>query len=236
MHGIYCHRYYMKNREQVNDKTRERMRRLRASDVTVRPEVLVARLEARRAAAKAYREKNQWKLKMKARAARAAAAEERRQASTKNAKTSRRRQGETRRAATQRLSTFRVSFVYPCVLLIDHFWVCYERMAEPFLIEVSTTDCTPSQQTLAEPSDADSNIQGLTDVEHASNRACVEKAALRCEDDLRLRRQLHCYNSLSAAWERYEVYLFLGALRLAMVLQIAHDQGIDLGGVAVDIP
>ncbi|KAJ7462281.1 hypothetical protein B0H11DRAFT_2241421 [Mycena galericulata] len=80
MHGIYCHRYFTKNREQVNDKTRERMRRLRASDVTVPPEVLQARLEARRASAKAYREKNQWKLKMKARATRASAAEGRRQA------------------------------------------------------------------------------------------------------------------------------------------------------------
>ncbi|KAJ7432989.1 hypothetical protein B0H11DRAFT_2248631 [Mycena galericulata] len=95
MHGIYCHRYYSKwvaascvslplskphtrNREELNDKTRERMRRLRASDTTVPPEVLAARLEARRAAARRYREKNQWKLKMKAREARAAAAEERR--------------------------------------------------------------------------------------------------------------------------------------------------------------
>ncbi|KAJ7429238.1 hypothetical protein B0H11DRAFT_2266479 [Mycena galericulata] len=79
MHGIYCHRYYTKNRKEVNEKTRERMRRLRASDNTIPPEVLLARLEARRASARGYRERNQWKLKMKARAARAVAAEERRQ-------------------------------------------------------------------------------------------------------------------------------------------------------------
>ncbi|KAJ7435841.1 hypothetical protein B0H11DRAFT_2256788 [Mycena galericulata] len=78
MHGIYCHRYYTKNREKVNEQTRERMRRLRASDVTVPPEVLAARIEARRAAARKYRERNQWKLKLKARETRAAAAEERR--------------------------------------------------------------------------------------------------------------------------------------------------------------
>ncbi|KAJ7502405.1 hypothetical protein B0H11DRAFT_1906988 [Mycena galericulata] len=78
MHGIYCHRYYTKNREQVNEKTRERMRRLRASDVTVPPEVLATRLEARRAAARKYRERNQWKLKLKAQESRAAAAEEHR--------------------------------------------------------------------------------------------------------------------------------------------------------------
>ncbi|KAJ7490225.1 hypothetical protein B0H11DRAFT_2229141 [Mycena galericulata] len=75
MHGIYCHRYYEKNREQVNNKTRERMRRLRASDVTVSPEVLAARLETRRAAARRYRERHQHRLKMKAREARAEAAE-----------------------------------------------------------------------------------------------------------------------------------------------------------------
>ncbi|KAJ7739797.1 hypothetical protein DFH07DRAFT_965608 [Mycena maculata] len=80
MHSIYCSRYHRKNREEVNAKTRERMVRLRASDETVPPEVLAARLEARRAATKRYRERNQRKLKMKAREYRAVAAEERREA------------------------------------------------------------------------------------------------------------------------------------------------------------
>jgi hypothetical protein len=73
MHSIYCARYLRKcalvafilngadlsyrNREECNQKTRERMARLRASDVTVLPEVLAARLEARRTSAKRYREK-----------------------------------------------------------------------------------------------------------------------------------------------------------------------------------
>ncbi|KAJ7466740.1 hypothetical protein B0H11DRAFT_2239616 [Mycena galericulata] len=96
MHGIYCHRYYEKNREELNKKTRERMRRLRASDVTVPPEVLAARLEARRAAAKRYRERHQHKLKLKAREARAQAAEERRRAKEK------REQRERREAARRR--------------------------------------------------------------------------------------------------------------------------------------
>ncbi|KAJ7431211.1 hypothetical protein B0H11DRAFT_1941979 [Mycena galericulata] len=96
MHGIYCHRYYEKNREEVNHKTRERMRRLRASDVTVPPEVLAARLEARRAAARRYRERHQHRLKMKAREARAEAAEERRRVKEKQ------EQRERREAARQR--------------------------------------------------------------------------------------------------------------------------------------
>ncbi|KAJ7459118.1 hypothetical protein B0H11DRAFT_2242688 [Mycena galericulata] len=106
MHGIYCHRYYTKNREEVNHKTKERMARLRASDVTVAPEALAARLEARRAAAKKYRERrqgcgnrNQWKLKLKARESRAAAAEERRKAKEK-AERRERREEARRRADT----------------------------------------------------------------------------------------------------------------------------------------
>ncbi|KAJ7429155.1 hypothetical protein B0H11DRAFT_1945717 [Mycena galericulata] len=90
MHGIYCHRYYEKNREEINEKTRDRMRRLRASDVTVPPEVLAARLEARRAAAKRYRQRHQHQLKMKAREARAQAAEERRHAKEKRERRERR--------------------------------------------------------------------------------------------------------------------------------------------------
>ncbi|KAJ7446044.1 hypothetical protein B0H11DRAFT_1930384 [Mycena galericulata] len=173
MHGIYCHRYYTKNRKEVNEKTRERMRRLRASDNTIPPEVLLARLEARRASARGYRERNQWKLKMKARAARAVAAEERRQKS------------------------------FP-------------------------------QQSTAESSNAHSDIAGLTDGERAKNHACIEEAALCCEERLRSRRQLRQYNSLGAAWERFQVYHFFGALRLAMALQTARDAGIDLRCVAVD--
>lgn len=51
-HDLDC-----RNREEVNDKTRERMRRLRAADKTVPPEVLAARLEVRRTTAKKYRER-----------------------------------------------------------------------------------------------------------------------------------------------------------------------------------
>lgn len=51
------HEQGCRNREEINAKTRERMRRLRASDETVSPEILAARLEARRAAAKRYRER-----------------------------------------------------------------------------------------------------------------------------------------------------------------------------------
>ncbi|KAJ7462280.1 hypothetical protein B0H11DRAFT_2241420 [Mycena galericulata] len=91
------------------------------------------------------------------------------------------------------------------------------------------TDSTLPKQIPAESSDTDSDIHGLTDDEHARNRACVEEMALHCEDGLRLRRQLHRYNSLGAAWERFQAYLFWGALRLAMALQIAQDEGIDLG-------
>ncbi|KAJ7507632.1 hypothetical protein B0H11DRAFT_2218469 [Mycena galericulata] len=101
MHGIYCHRYYEKNREEVNHKTRERMRRLRASDVTVPPEVLAARLEARRAAARRYRERHQHRLKMKAREARAEAAEERRRVKEKQEQ-----RGERREAARQRAADY----------------------------------------------------------------------------------------------------------------------------------
>ncbi|KAJ7720210.1 hypothetical protein DFH07DRAFT_784455 [Mycena maculata] len=77
MHSIYCDRYRRKNREELNSKTREQMVRLWALDVTVSPEILAARLEARREAARKYREKNKHKLKMKARETHAAAAEER---------------------------------------------------------------------------------------------------------------------------------------------------------------
>ncbi|KAJ7181395.1 hypothetical protein C8R43DRAFT_941240 [Mycena crocata] len=83
MHGIYCYRYYRKNLEACRGKTRERMARLRATDAFVAPEVLAARLEARRAAAQKYREKNKQKLALKAREARAAAAEQRREAKPK---------------------------------------------------------------------------------------------------------------------------------------------------------
>jgi hypothetical protein len=48
---------YFRNREQRNAQTRERMVRLRAKDHTVPPEVLQARLDARRQAAHKYREK-----------------------------------------------------------------------------------------------------------------------------------------------------------------------------------
>jgi hypothetical protein len=46
-----------RNRERRNEETRERMARLRAQDATVAPEVLEARLAARREAACKYREK-----------------------------------------------------------------------------------------------------------------------------------------------------------------------------------
>ncbi|KAJ7086808.1 hypothetical protein B0H15DRAFT_950322 [Mycena belliarum] len=79
MHAIYCYRYYTKNQDDCKRKTRERMARLRASDETVPPEVLAARLEKRRAAARKYREKNKRKLAIKASDARALAAEQRRE-------------------------------------------------------------------------------------------------------------------------------------------------------------
>ncbi|KAJ7429585.1 hypothetical protein B0H11DRAFT_1944494 [Mycena galericulata] len=206
MHAIYCHRYYMKNREQLNEKTRERMRRLRALDVTVPPEVLATRLEARRATARGYRERNQWKLKMKARVARAAAAEERRQAKEHQERK------EKRAAARQEAAR-------------------HKYTPTPF----STTDSSVPQHSAAEARDARCDIQGLTpsrDAEHARNRACIEEAGVRCEDGLRLRRHLHRFNSFAAAWERFQVYNFFGALRLAMALQIAHD----LRCVVIDTP
>ncbi|KAJ7646086.1 hypothetical protein DFH06DRAFT_1136232 [Mycena polygramma] len=73
MGAIYSHRYYRKNREQRNTQTRERMARLRRQDSTVPPDVLEARLAARREAARKYREKNKRTLKLKAREQRAAA-------------------------------------------------------------------------------------------------------------------------------------------------------------------
>lgn len=72
MGSIYSHRYYRKyvarhlpvllsdsprNREERNRKTRERMARLRAQDPTLPPEILAVRLEARREAARKYRER-----------------------------------------------------------------------------------------------------------------------------------------------------------------------------------
>ncbi|KAJ6592935.1 hypothetical protein B0H19DRAFT_1055596 [Mycena capillaripes] len=95
MHSIYCDRYLRKNREECNRKTRERMARLRASDVMVAPKVLAARLEARRAAAKKYREKCSCVietnvLRIKAREARARAANERQAAKDREALTERR--------------------------------------------------------------------------------------------------------------------------------------------------
>ncbi|KAJ7437716.1 hypothetical protein FB451DRAFT_1416699 [Mycena latifolia] len=98
MHAIYCYRYYTKNKEECNRKTRERMARLRASDETVAPEVLAAWLEARRAAAKKYREKNQRKLAMKAREARAQVAEERREAREREQRAERREAARLRAA------------------------------------------------------------------------------------------------------------------------------------------
>ncbi|KAJ7925372.1 hypothetical protein B0H13DRAFT_1863214 [Mycena leptocephala] len=83
MGSIYSHRYYRKNltqarnREERNRQTCERMARLRAQDAIVPPEVLAARLAARREAACKYREKNRRKIAMKAREARARAARER---------------------------------------------------------------------------------------------------------------------------------------------------------------
>ncbi|KAJ6509360.1 hypothetical protein C8R47DRAFT_1065614 [Mycena vitilis] len=73
MGSIYSHRYYRKNREQRNEATRARMARLRAQDKTLPPDVLMARLAARREAARTYREKNRRKLRVKAREMRAEA-------------------------------------------------------------------------------------------------------------------------------------------------------------------
>ncbi|KAJ7431295.1 hypothetical protein B0H11DRAFT_1941925 [Mycena galericulata] len=197
MHGIYCHRYFTKNREELNKKTCERMRRLRASDVTVPPEVLAARLEARRAAARKYRERNQSKLKVKARESRAAAAEERRRVKEHAER-------KEKRAAARREAT-RV-----------------------------THECFRLQSTAA---DAQAQIPaGLSEDDHNRNRALLEDFALRREERNRVRHQSCRYNSLGAAWERYQVYLFFGALRLAVVLQTAHDSGIDLACIALDTP
>ncbi|KAJ7826541.1 hypothetical protein B0H13DRAFT_2374339 [Mycena leptocephala] len=77
MGSIYSHRYYRKNRAERNRKTREQMARLRAQDATLPPEMLAARLEARREAARKYRERNRRQIAIKAREARAKAAEER---------------------------------------------------------------------------------------------------------------------------------------------------------------
>lgn len=76
MGSIYSYRYYRKyglgyypslprapnsrpprNRLERNEQTRARMARLCAQDATVSPEVLAARLEAHREAARKYREK-----------------------------------------------------------------------------------------------------------------------------------------------------------------------------------
>ncbi|KAJ7160863.1 hypothetical protein C8R46DRAFT_1223212 [Mycena filopes] len=67
MAGIYCDRYYRKNREHRNAQTRERMARLRAQDDSLPPHILEARLLARREDARKYREKNRRKLAHKAR-------------------------------------------------------------------------------------------------------------------------------------------------------------------------
>ncbi|KAJ7175548.1 hypothetical protein C8R46DRAFT_1030589 [Mycena filopes] len=58
MAGIYCDRYYRKNREHRNAQTRERMARLRAQDDSLPPHILEARLLARREDARKYREKS----------------------------------------------------------------------------------------------------------------------------------------------------------------------------------
>ncbi|KAJ7792185.1 hypothetical protein B0H14DRAFT_2624171 [Mycena olivaceomarginata] len=58
---------YFRNREQRNTQMGERMARLHAQDHTVLPEVLQARLDARRQAARKYREKNRRLLASKAR-------------------------------------------------------------------------------------------------------------------------------------------------------------------------
>ncbi|KAJ7260024.1 hypothetical protein B0H12DRAFT_1069918 [Mycena haematopus] len=87
-----------RNRDEVNRKTRERMAWLRALDVTVAPEVLAARLEARRATAKKYREKHQWTLKMKAREARACTAAEQEAARAKKDRQAHREEARRRAA------------------------------------------------------------------------------------------------------------------------------------------
>ncbi|KAJ7893227.1 hypothetical protein B0H13DRAFT_2339815 [Mycena leptocephala] len=66
-----------RNRDERNRQTRERMARLRAQDAMVAPDVLAARLAARREAACKYREKNRRKIALKARETRARAAQER---------------------------------------------------------------------------------------------------------------------------------------------------------------
>ncbi|KAJ7098190.1 hypothetical protein B0H15DRAFT_797758 [Mycena belliarum] len=63
------------NREERNAKTRLRMSALRAREATLPQADQEARLEARRASARKYREKNAWRLARKAREARAQARE-----------------------------------------------------------------------------------------------------------------------------------------------------------------
>ncbi|KAJ7159903.1 hypothetical protein C8R43DRAFT_947983 [Mycena crocata] len=83
--AIYSARYHRKNREERNRKTRLCMAALRAQDTTLPPEQLAARLAARRASAKKYREqqvhrmptRNKWKIAKRAREARRAAKEQR---------------------------------------------------------------------------------------------------------------------------------------------------------------
>ncbi|KAJ6479200.1 hypothetical protein C8R47DRAFT_1074642 [Mycena vitilis] len=79
MGSIYSHRYYRKHREERNQKTRERMARLRAEEGNLPPDVLAIRLEARREAARRYREKNRRQIALKARERRAHAAQTRAQ-------------------------------------------------------------------------------------------------------------------------------------------------------------
>ncbi|KAJ7441811.1 hypothetical protein B0H11DRAFT_1932736 [Mycena galericulata] len=208
MHGIYCYRYFTKNREELNKKTRERMRWLRASDVTVPPEVLAARLEARQAAARKYRERNQSKLKMKARESRAAAAEERRQVKEHQER-------KAKRAATRREATSMNDPAGLPIIAVD----------SSFRLQRITAADTPAQ--IPEASSED---------EHRRICALLEDLTLRHEAKICVRCELHRYNSLGAAWERYHVWLFFGALQLAMTLQSARDAGIDLARVAVDTP
>ncbi|KAJ7077511.1 hypothetical protein B0H15DRAFT_955014 [Mycena belliarum] len=77
MQRFHSQTYHHRNREEHNAKTRLRMSALRAREATLPQADQDARLEARRASARKYREKNAWHLARKAREARAQAREHR---------------------------------------------------------------------------------------------------------------------------------------------------------------
>ncbi|KAJ7429910.1 hypothetical protein B0H11DRAFT_1943991 [Mycena galericulata] len=60
MDAIYSSRYHRKNRDERNRKTRERMAALRLREVTLPPQIAAGRLEAKREAARKYRERPKW--------------------------------------------------------------------------------------------------------------------------------------------------------------------------------